>query len=63
MYNNWCVLFFLVDCLLAGLGCSIPTQPSQLKSTTRTSCIFTVYLLMISYKYAQNMQMLSDEIN
>jgi len=32
-----------------------PTD-SQLKSTTRTNCcIFTVYLLMMGYKYAWNM--------
>jgi hypothetical protein len=45
---------------------SISTQPTdcQLKSTTRTSCcIYTVYLLMIGYKYAQNMQRLIDKIN
>jgi len=29
---------------------------SQLKSTTRTNCcIYTVYLLMMGYKYARNM--------
>jgi len=40
---------------------SIPTRPadSQLKSTTHTSCfiyiyIYTVYLLMMGYRYARN---------
>jgi len=28
---------------------------SQQKSTTRTNCIYTVYLLMMGYKYARNM--------
>jgi len=35
-----------VDWLVAG-----PTD-SQLKSPTHTSCIYTVYLLMMGYKYA-----------
>ena len=45
---------------------SIPTRPtdSQLKSTTRTNCcVYTVYLLMMGYKYARNMYRLTDEIN
>jgi len=50
VHNNWYVLCFLVDCLLAG-----PTE-SQLKSTTRTNCcIYIVHLLMMGYKYARNM--------
>ena len=36
---------------------------SQLKCTTSTSCLYTVYLLMMGYKYARNMQRLIDEIN
>jgi hypothetical protein len=37
---------------------------SQLKSTTRTNCcIYTVYLLMMGCRYAQNMYRLIDEIN
>ena len=40
------------------------TCKSQLKSTTRTNCcIYTVYLMMMGYKYAQNMQKLIDGIN
>jgi len=35
----------------------------QLKSTARTSCIYTVYLLMMGYKYTRNMYRLIDEIN
>ena len=32
--------------------------------TTRTNCcIYTVYLLMMGYKYARNIQKLIDEIN
>ena len=51
IYNNWYVLCFSVDCLLAGR----PTD-NQLKSTTRTNCcIYTVYLLMMGYKYGRNM--------
>jgi len=51
IYNNWYVLRFSVDCLLAGRQAN-----SQLKSTKRTSCcIYTGYLLMMGYKYAQNM--------
>jgi hypothetical protein len=54
IFNNWYVLCFSVYCLLA----------SQLKSTTHTNCwIYTVYLLMMGYRYAQNMQRLIDEIN
>jgi len=42
IYNSWYVLCFLVD--------------SQLNTTTRTSCcVYTVYLLMMNYKYARNM--------
>ena len=42
---------------------SWPTD-SQLKSTTRTSCcIYTVYLLMVSYKYVRNLYRLIKEIN
>jgi len=29
MYNNWYVLCFSVDCLLAGLRWNIPTQPTD----------------------------------
>jgi len=37
-----------------------PTD-SQLKNTTRTNCcIYTVYLLMMGYNYAQNMYRLND---
>jgi len=44
-------LCFSVDCLLADR----PTD-SQLKSTEHTSCcIYTVHLLMMGHKYAQNM--------
>ena len=44
--TNWHVLCFLVD---------RPTD-SQLKSTARTNCcIYTVYRLMMGYKYARNM--------
>ena len=51
MYNNWYLMCFSVDCLLVGR----PTD-SQLKSTSRTNCCtYTVYLLIISYKYARNM--------
>ena len=50
IYNNWYVLCVSVDCLLAGW----PTD-SQLKSTTRTiCCTYTVYILMMGYKYARN---------
>ena len=38
--------------------CIYKTRPtdSQLKITTRTNCcIYTVYLLMMGYKYARNM--------
>jgi hypothetical protein len=36
---------------------------SQLKSPTHTNCcVCTVYLLMMGYKYAQNMQRLNDDI-
>jgi len=63
IYNNWYVLCFAVDCLLAGLrwnsiNSSVTTRPtnSQLKSTTRTNCcIYKVHLLMMGYKYAWNM--------
>jgi len=59
IYNNWYVLCFSVDCLLA----EWPTD-SQLKSTTHTNCcIYTVYLLMRGYRYARNMQTLTDKIN
>jgi len=59
IYNYWCVLCFLVDCLLAELG-----RDSQLKSTIQTiCCIYIVYLLTISYKYARNMKRSTDEIN
>jgi len=59
MYNNWYVMCFSVDCLLADR----PTD-SQLKSTSSTNCCtYTVYLLIISYKYARNMSRLIDEIN
>jgi len=51
MYNNWYILCFLVDCLLSKLEWN-----SQLKSIIHTNCcIYTVYLLMMGYKYAQNM--------
>ena len=59
-------LVYFVNQPLHVLGMSIPTQPthSQLKSTTRTNCcIYTAYLLMTGYRYAQNMQRLTDEIN
>ena len=63
IYNNGYVLRCSVDCLLAGLRWDRPTD-SQLNSTTRANCcIYTVYLLMIGYKYARNMQKLIDEIN
>ena len=42
--------FQLTVCWPAGR----PTD-SQLKNTTHTNCIYTVYLLMMSYKYARNM--------
>ena len=59
LYNNWYVLCFLVDSVLAGW----PTH-CQLKSTTRTNCcIYTVYLLMMGYKFARNMCRLIAEIN
>jgi len=41
IYNNRYVLCFLVDCLLAGQHVSIVE--------------YTVYLLMMGYKYARNM--------
>jgi len=50
--------------LLAGMG-SRPTH-SQLQSTTCPNCciyIYTVYHLMMGYKYARNMYRLTDEIN
>jgi hypothetical protein len=47
IYNSWYMLCFLVDCLLVW-----PTV-SQLKSTTRTNCLYTVYLLMMGYRYAR----------
>ena len=50
IYSNGYVLCFSVDCLPAG------PADSQLKSTTRTSCcIYTLYLLMMGYKYVRNM--------
>jgi hypothetical protein len=66
MCNNWYVLCFLVDSLLAGLGWNIPTQAidSQLKSTTHTGCCtYALYLLMMGYRYALNMYRLIDKIN
>ena len=40
------MLCFSIDCLLADLD----------GNTTRTNCcIYTVYLLMMGYKYARNM--------
>jgi len=42
----------LVDCRLSGLRW---TTDSQLKSTTRANCIYTVYLLIMVYKYSRNM--------
>jgi len=63
LYSNWYVLCCSVDCLHAG---SISTRPtdSQLNSTTRINCcIYTVYLLMMGYKYDRNMYRLIDEIN
>jgi hypothetical protein len=51
IYNNWYVLCFSVDCLLA-----CRPKDSQLKSTRRTNCcIYAVYLLMMGYKYAGTM--------
>ena len=45
-------------------GTSTRTVDSQIKSTTRTNFfIYTVYLLMMGYKYARNMYRLTDEIN
>ena len=53
------LLCFPVDCMLAGR----PTD-SQLKNTTRTiCCIYTVYLLVMGYKYTRNMWSLIDGIN
>jgi len=40
------------------------TTDSQLKGTIHSNCcIYTVYLLMMGYKYARNMYGLSDKIN
>jgi len=51
IYNNWYALCFLVDCSI-----QTRTIDSQLKSTIHTNCcINTVYLLMMGYKYVQNM--------
>jgi hypothetical protein len=48
------------DRLLAG----VRPADSQLKSTTRASCcIYTVYLLMMGYKYAPKHVEAADEIN
>jgi hypothetical protein len=47
IYNNRYLLSFLVDCC--------PGWDSQVKRTINTDfCIYTVYLLMMGYKYARN---------
>jgi len=48
IYNNWCVLCFSVDCMLAGR----PTY-SQLKYTARTNCC--IYIQYSSWWWATNM--------
>jgi len=50
--------------VLTGLGSNpVRTTDSQLKRTISiNSCIHTVYLLMMGYKYDRNMYRLTDEI-
>ena len=58
------ILYIYNNCYV--LWDSIPSRPtdSQLKSTTPTNCcIYTVYLLMMDYTHARNMERLTDEIN
>jgi len=59
----YCIHTTIGMCCAFQLTVCWPTD-NQLKSTTHTNCCtYIVYLLMMGYRYAQNMQRLIDGIN